>query len=108
MALRQVFVRNMRNSRKRLGLTQEKLAEKCNTDACYIRQIEIGRRFPSIEYIERIAEALNIAPFRLFVDTPDMESEKCMEQQNEQKQKIKSMLMENMTQIFAMIDEQDK
>ena len=68
MVLKQIFLTNMKNRRKQLGLTQEKLAEICNTDSGYIRQIEIGRRFPSLEYIERIAKALNTAPFRLFYD----------------------------------------
>jgi transcriptional regulator with XRE-family HTH domain len=67
MELQQVFMAIVRKQRKLLGFTQEKLAELCNTDPCYIRQIEIGRRFPSLQYIERIAKALNIAPYRLFL-----------------------------------------
>jgi transcriptional regulator with XRE-family HTH domain len=71
MALQQIFMANMKRHRKLAGFTQEKLAELCDTDSCYIRQIEIGRRFPSITYIERIAAALNIAPYRLFYDESD-------------------------------------
>jgi transcriptional regulator with XRE-family HTH domain len=67
MELQQVFMANLRRHRKLLSFTHEKLAEMCNTDPCYIRQIEIGRRFPSLKYIERIAQALNIAPYRLFL-----------------------------------------
>ena len=107
MTLKMVFVRNMRNYRKRLGLTQEKLAEKCNTDPCYIRQIEIGRRFPSIDYIERIAKALEIPAYRLFVDTTDSDDERYAGYQKEQKEKIKAMLMENVSQIVSMMDEED-
>jgi transcriptional regulator with XRE-family HTH domain len=75
MGLQQLFMSNLRKYRKRLGYTQEKLAEICNTAPCYIRQIEIGRRFPSIKYIERIAEALNIAPYRLFFEETNLENE---------------------------------
>ena len=71
MALQQIFMMNMKRHRKQAGFTQEKLAELCDTDPGYIRQIEIGRRFPSIAYIERIAAALNIAPYRLFYDESD-------------------------------------
>ena len=106
MALKQIFISNMKNRRKQVGFTQEKLAELCNTDPCYIRQIEIGRRFPSIEYIERIAKALNIAPFRLFYDESTTEDEGFFTQQKEQNQKIKAMLIENVTRICSMIDEQ--
>jgi len=106
MALQQVFMTNMKKRRKQLGLTQEKLAEICNTDPCYIRQIEIGRRFPSLAYIERIAAALNIAPYRLFYDESITENEWLLAQQYEQKQKIKTLLIENVNRICVMIDEQ--
>jgi len=96
----------MKNRRKQAGLTQEKLAELCNTDPCYIRQIEIGRRFPSITYIERIAAALNIAPYRLFYDETNVENEGLLTMHREQNQKIKTMLIENVTKICSMIDEQ--
>lgn len=45
-----------------------KLAEKCNTAASYVGEIEIGRKFPSIEMIEKIARALEVDAYRLFVD----------------------------------------
>jgi len=106
MALQQVFMVNMKNRRKQAGFTQEKLAELCNTDPCYIRQIENGRRFPSVTYIERIATALNIAPYRLFYDETDTEDEGLAALHREQKQKIKTMLIDNVTRICSMLDEQ--
>jgi transcriptional regulator with XRE-family HTH domain len=106
MALQQVFMVNMKNRRKQMGFTQEKLAELCNTDPCYIRQIENGRRFPSLAYIERIAAALNIAPYLLFYDETGTENGGLAALQGEQKQKIKTMLIENVTRICSMIDEQ--
>jgi transcriptional regulator with XRE-family HTH domain len=71
MALQDIFRGNLRKYRKQAALTQEKLAELCDTDPVYIRQIEIGRRFPSVSYIERIASALKIAPYLLFYDDAD-------------------------------------
>jgi transcriptional regulator with XRE-family HTH domain len=62
---------NMRKIRKRMSLTQEKLAELCDTDPCYIRQIETGRRCPSLPYVEKIAAALGVAPYLLFYDETD-------------------------------------
>jgi transcriptional regulator with XRE-family HTH domain len=106
MGLQQVFMANMRKRRKQLGLTQEKLAETCNTDACYIRQIEIGNRFPSLEYIERIAKALALEPHLLFYDETIQETEKYLIQSKEQKQKFKTMLIENVNKLCAAIDEQ--
>jgi transcriptional regulator with XRE-family HTH domain len=71
MELQHIFMSNVKKYRKLAGFTQEKLAERCDTDPCYIRQIESGRRCPSMLYIEKIATALNIAPYLLFCDTTD-------------------------------------
>jgi len=43
-----------------------KLAEYCDTAPSYIGDIEIGRRFPSVELIEKIADNLGIEPYHLF------------------------------------------
>ncbi|MCL2764496.1 MAG: helix-turn-helix transcriptional regulator [Treponema sp.] len=106
MALQKIFMTNMKKYRKQAGLTQEKLAEACNTDPCYIRQIETGRRCPSFEYVERIANALGIAPHRLFYDEIDAENDEFINLFMEQKQKIKTMLVENISRICLMLDEQ--
>jgi transcriptional regulator with XRE-family HTH domain len=71
MVLQQIFMSNLKKYRKQAGFTQEKLAELCETDPCYIGQMETGRRCPSIAYVEKIAAALNIAPFWLFYDPSD-------------------------------------
>ena len=105
MGLQQVFMVNLRKYRKKSGFTQEKLAELCNTDPCYIRQIEIGRRFPSLQYIERIAKALNISPYRLFYDETNPENDSLLPQYTEQKQKIKTLLIDNVNQICSILDE---
>ncbi|MCL2205929.1 MAG: helix-turn-helix domain-containing protein [Treponema sp.] len=43
-----------------------KLAEYCDTATSYIGDIEIGRRFPSIDMIEKIAAVLKIEPYYFF------------------------------------------
>jgi len=43
-----------------------KLAEYCGTSASYIGEIEIGRKFPSTEMIEKIARILGIEPYLFF------------------------------------------
>jgi transcriptional regulator with XRE-family HTH domain len=105
MVLQEVFRANLRNCRKQAGFTQEKLAELCNTDPCYIRQIEGGRRFPSVAYVERMAAALNIPPYRLFYEKSDTEDKNREALLGEQKQKIKTMLIDNVTKICSMLDE---
>jgi transcriptional regulator with XRE-family HTH domain len=68
MTLREIFIFNLKKFRKIERLSQMDLAEKCDTAASYIGEIEIGRKFPSVEMIEKITEALNIEAYRLFIN----------------------------------------
>jgi transcriptional regulator with XRE-family HTH domain len=50
------------------------LARLCNTSGNYIAAIESGRRIPSFQKIEEIAEALQISSYQLFMqETPEKE-----------------------------------
>jgi transcriptional regulator with XRE-family HTH domain len=66
MTLKETFIRNLRAYRKKEGISQMKLAECCDTATSYIGDIEIGRRFPSIDMIEKIAGVLRIEPYHFF------------------------------------------
>jgi len=68
MALKHVFIRNMKEFRKKEGLSQMKLAEYCNTSPTYIGEIEVGKKFPSMDMIEKIAAILRIKPYHFFID----------------------------------------
>jgi transcriptional regulator with XRE-family HTH domain len=76
MQLKAVFVQNLRKYRKSMGISQMELAELCETSTSYIGQIEIENRFPSIEMIEKIAEALQVKPYLLFSDELDKSTTK--------------------------------
>ena len=43
------------------------LAELCDMSGNYIGQIEMGRRIPKFEKIEKIAKALEISYYELFI-----------------------------------------
>ena len=60
----------MKQYRTKLGLTQANLAEKANASTQYIAMIELGRKFPSLEMLERIAKALEIDNLDLFSPPP--------------------------------------
>lgn len=68
--LREVLAFNIKLYRKNLGLSQEKLAEKLDIAANYIALIETGKRFPSINMLERIATALQKDTVEMFSITP--------------------------------------
>jgi len=67
MTLQQIFITNLKKKRKEYGISQMKLSEMCDTTSNYIGQIEMGRRIPSFDKIEKIAAALGIASYELFV-----------------------------------------
>ncbi|MEK6646305.1 MAG: helix-turn-helix transcriptional regulator [Candidatus Firestonebacteria bacterium] len=50
------------------NLTQEKLSEKSNLHNSYIGLIERGAKGPSLETLQKIADALNVSLVDLFVE----------------------------------------
>jgi transcriptional regulator with XRE-family HTH domain len=68
--LRQVLALNMKKKRRILGFSQAKLAEKVDTAPTYIAMIELEKKFPSVEMLERIAEALSMDTTELFSVKP--------------------------------------
>jgi len=65
-SLRALLSHNIKEQRRRLGITQAILAEKVETSTHYIGQIELGNKFPTPEMLERIAAALEIDSPQLF------------------------------------------
>ena len=57
---------NIRAFRKRLGWSQELLAEKTGVSAPYITQIEVGKRTPSLDIVEKLALAFGVEYKALF------------------------------------------
>ena len=64
--LRKLLGSNIKIYRHTCGLSQAKLAEQVGTATNYIAAIESGRRFPSVEILEKIAIAFNIDVPELF------------------------------------------
>jgi transcriptional regulator with XRE-family HTH domain len=60
VAARRRIAENLRRHRRRLGISQEALAEGCGLHRTYIGSIERCERNVSIDNIERIALALGL------------------------------------------------
>jgi transcriptional regulator with XRE-family HTH domain len=73
--LRDILANNLRENRKKCGLSQAKLSEKASISTQYIAMIEVSRKFPTPEVLERIAKALEIEAHELFSVRPSLESE---------------------------------
>ena len=68
MDIIKVFGKNLYKYKIKKGFSQEKLAEKCGMHRTYISAIERYRRSISLENIQRIADALDIETYLLFID----------------------------------------
>ena len=68
MNIIKVFGTNVRKFRMRLGLSQEKFAEKCGLHRTNISDIECFRRSISLDNIQKLADALGVETFQLFLD----------------------------------------
>jgi transcriptional regulator with XRE-family HTH domain len=73
MNLRELLAYNIRKKRRLLGISQAKLAEKADTSTQYVAMIELTRKFPSPEMLERIASALELEAQELFSIPPSPE-----------------------------------
>ena len=68
MDIVKVFGTNLKKYRTAAKLSQEKFAERCNLHRTYISDIECFRRSISLENIQKIADALEIETYRLFIE----------------------------------------
>jgi transcriptional regulator with XRE-family HTH domain len=65
MTLGEAVARNVRKLRTQRGLSQEALAHGAQVHRTYIGMIERGECSPTIDTLERLAEALGVDPVRL-------------------------------------------
>jgi transcriptional regulator with XRE-family HTH domain len=65
MDLPKILGRNVREARRRAGLSQEQLAFDAGMKRSYVSDLERGTRNPSVKAIERLAIALAIEPSEL-------------------------------------------
>lgn len=68
MDIIKVFGTNVRKFRTEMGVSQEKFAELCGLHRTYISDIECFRRSISLDNIQKIADALKIETYLLFME----------------------------------------
>ena len=85
MYLERLVIDNIKRIRKEKGISQEKLAEDCNTATSYIGLMEIYKNVPKLSTIERIAKALNVDPLTFFQDKNKIPLEQEKKIQNNKK-----------------------
>jgi transcriptional regulator with XRE-family HTH domain len=95
---RKLLARNMKKYRQILGISQMVLAEKVGCSTTLIGNIEINKRFPSAENINRIAKALEVEVSELFEEEP--ESLKVMASKKELKTRLEKGISALINEIY--------
>lgn len=65
MRMAEVFGKNVRRERQSKGLTLEAMADEVGLAYSYLGEIERGRKNPTLDVVERIAEVLDADPIDL-------------------------------------------
>jgi DNA-binding XRE family transcriptional regulator len=65
--LREILAYRLKEKRRKCGFSQAHLAEKVEVSTHHIGMIEIARDLPTLDLVERIADALDIEIYELFV-----------------------------------------
>ena len=68
MDIIKVFSSNVRKYRIQKGWSQEELAEKSDLHRTYISAVECERRSIALENIQKLADALEIDTYQLFIE----------------------------------------
>jgi transcriptional regulator with XRE-family HTH domain len=71
--IRDILANNIKENRRKSGFSQEKLAEKAGISTPFVAMIEVSRKFPTPDVLDRIAGALNIKTYQLFAVPPSPE-----------------------------------
>jgi transcriptional regulator with XRE-family HTH domain len=72
--LRDILANNLKENRRKCGMSQAKMAEKAGVSTQYVAMIELSRQFPTPEVLDRLAAALGIEAYELFAVPPSPEN----------------------------------
>ena len=71
--IQRILLSNIKKYRSLLKYSQFDLAELCDVSASYISEIETGKKYPSVRILERLVKALEVKPYKLFLDINDID-----------------------------------
>ena len=69
--IQELLAKNLRDARKRLGISQMKLAEKADLSVGYMNDVERARRWIGATTLARLAGALHMRPYQFFLENGD-------------------------------------
>lgn len=73
MDILKVFASNVKKYRNIMGLSQEAFSEKAGLHRTYISAIEREKRSIALDNVQKIADALEIETYKLFMDSDEID-----------------------------------
>ncbi|WP_428406843.1 helix-turn-helix domain-containing protein [Hyphococcus sp.] len=70
MGSRQLIARNLRAIRLSNRISQEELALEADIDRAYVSGLERGLRNPTVDLLDKLADALDVKARDFFAETP--------------------------------------
>ena len=74
-SLRVALARNLKERRRALRISQAELAERAEISPGYVGEIEIARKFPTPEILQKLALSLEVPAYRLLMTLEDLGTE---------------------------------
>lgn len=102
--LKRTVGNNIRFYRKRMGISQEQLAELINITAPSLSSLENGVTFPAYTTFLELIDKLNIRPYQLFISDDEELTIKAKELQVIIAEKFQNVSAEHRKIIFTIID----
>lgn len=72
MDVLKIFAVNLRKYRNRADLSQESFADRAGLHRTYISAIECGKKSIALENVQKIADALGVETYLLFIEDKDI------------------------------------
>ena len=91
----ETFIRNLKDYRGRMGITQAKLAELCDVSNGTIGNIECGNTKPSFDLIIRMAKELKCTPSNLFYEEVE-----CGQEELQMLSRLEQQIHEQVSNLF--------
>ena len=103
-AILEIFAANLRTSRKTLKLTQAQMAKLIGVSTSFITEIETGRKAPSFQTIEKIADVTNTPVWAFFNDSFSSNLEFAADDIERMRIKLKDSACRCIDEIFDEMD----
>ncbi|MBR4322536.1 helix-turn-helix domain-containing protein [Treponema sp.] len=89
--LQELFINNIRFYRTKANFTQIDFAAEIEVSPNYLNAVENGKYFPSPDVLQRMCDSLELSPYQLFLEQPEISN---LQNKAEYQQTIMSLKQE--------------